>query len=290
VLAPAVAQIARIARQMRNPRRIGAKIIVVTVTAMGAFVPPAAAQGVGPVLVVGDSLEVGTEPYLRQELSGVQLDVDAKTSRPSSDGLAVLRSALGPEHEVVVFDLGTNDDPGAPDALAANLQAAADAAAGRCLVFATINRPPLGGVSDDGLNQAVDEVATATGARIADWRSVAQQPGVLQPDGVHATPSGYQQRARVVADAIRSCGGSGGGGGGGAGPVLEVEPPKPADPAPRPQAGPGLALLAAPVFAIADRAAAILGFARAAIDGLRRALDPGLAWATRVVRRIGEQP
>jgi hypothetical protein len=265
---------------------------VVCVAATVVALPSVAtAQSPGPVLVVGDSLEVGTEPYLRQELSGVQLDVDAKTSRPSSDGLTVLRSALGPQHEVVVFDLGTNDDPANPDALAANLEAAAEIAGGRCLVFATINRPPLAGVSDDGLNQAVERVAAATGARVADWRSAAQEPGVLQPDGVHATASGYGVRAKIVADAIRSCGSGGGGApGGGGGATLKTLPPKPAE-APAPdESGPGLALLAAPVVAIVDRAVAILGFARTAIAGLHRALDPGLAMARRVLGRIAEQP
>jgi len=283
---------------MGIPRRIGVQITAIGAVAMGVLVPlavalapPAVAQSPGPVLVVGDSLEVGTEPNLRRELPGVQLDVDAKTSRPSSDGLAVLESALGPEHEVVVFDLGTNDDPSNPDALAANLESAARIAGDRCLVLATINRPPLGGVSDAGLNQAVDRVAAASGAEIADWRSAARRPGVLQPDGVHATASGYELRAQIVADAIRSCRSGGGGSLGAAGGgTLEIRPPKPAAAPDAPESGPGLALLAVPVVAIVDRAAELLGFARAALTGLRRALDPGIAVARRVVRRIAERP
>lgn len=260
-----------------------------SIAALAVTLPSVAtAQGPGPVLVVGDSLEVGTEPYLRQELGGVELDVDAKTSRPSSDGLAVLEGALGPQHEVVVFDLGTNDDPSNPEGLAANLEAAAEIAGGRCLVFATINRPPLNGVSDDGLNGAVEQVAAATDARIADWRSAASRPGVLQPDGVHATPSGYALRAGLVADAIRSCsaGGSPGGGGG----ELKTLPPKPVKAPAPPELGPGFAVLAAPVLAIADRASAIFGFARGAIAALESALDSAFDLGGRLVRRIGDQP
>lgn len=241
------------------------------------------------MLVVGDSLEVGTEPYLRKELGGVELDVDAKTSRPSSDGLAVLEAAIGAQHEVVVFDLGTNDDPANPSGLAANLESAAQIAGDRCLVFATINRPPLAGVSDDGLNGAVEQVAGATGARIADWRSAASEPGVLQPDGVHATASGYALRASLIADAIRSCSAGGGSPGGGGG-ELKTLPPKPVEAPAPPEVGPGLALLAVPVVEIAGRAVAVLGFARDTLAGLRDALDPALALAARVVRRIGERP
>ena len=73
-------------------------------------VAPVAGQGAGgSALVVGDSLEVGSGPYLRGALAGVALELDAKRSRSSTAGLGVLASKRGPEHEVVVFPLGTND-------------------------------------------------------------------------------------------------------------------------------------------------------------------------------------
>jgi len=65
---------------------------------------------------------------------------------PSGTGVAVLGSRLGAEHDVVVFPLGSNDS--SPDALAASLEAAASLAGPRCLVVATIARPPLGGATD----------------------------------------------------------------------------------------------------------------------------------------------
>ena len=76
------------------------------------------------VLYVGDSLGVGTSPYLRQQLDGTALSVDAEIGRPSGVGVDVLRSEIAPEHDAVIFDLGTNDDPANPDALAADLAAA----------------------------------------------------------------------------------------------------------------------------------------------------------------------
>jgi hypothetical protein len=97
------------------------------------------------LLYVGDSLGVGTAPVLRQALGDLALDVDARTGRPSGVGVEVLASAIGPEHQVVVLDLGTNDDPAAPELLAADLAAAREIAADRCLVVATLNRPPLNG-------------------------------------------------------------------------------------------------------------------------------------------------
>ena len=67
------------------------------------------------VLYVGDSLGVGTSPYLRQQLDGVAISVDAEIGRPSGAGVDVLRSEIAPRARASIFDLGTNDDPAAPD-------------------------------------------------------------------------------------------------------------------------------------------------------------------------------
>src|ERR687896_1100788 len=102
-----------------------------------------AASAAASVLVVGDSLEVGSAPHLRAALGGTALDVDAEPGRTSSQGVGVLARRLRPSHEVVVFPLGTNDT--SADAFAASLASAAQLAGGRCLVVATIARRPLRG-------------------------------------------------------------------------------------------------------------------------------------------------
>jgi hypothetical protein len=174
------------------------------VAAVVALALPAPASGA--VLVVGDSLEVGSGPQLERELEGIAVTIDARRGRPSPEGVAVLRARLRPEHEVVVFDLGTNDPPAQPDVLAASLGAARDLAGGRCLVVASIQRPPLDGVTADGLDAVVRDFAARTpNTRLADWRAATSEPGVLAPDGIHGTPAGYALRARLVADAVRAC-------------------------------------------------------------------------------------
>lgn len=166
----------------------------------------AAATATAQVLYVGDSLGVGTAPELRARLGGVSVDVDAKTSRPSSAGLELLAPLLEPGHEVVVFDLGTNDDPGAPGALAANLAAARELAGDRCLVVATLNRPPLNGVPVDGLNRAIAAFsARDPGTRLVDWHAAAAADPGLLTDGVHADPAGYERRGELFANAVSSC-------------------------------------------------------------------------------------
>ena len=200
------------------------------------------------VLYVGDSLGVGTEPYLRDQLGGVELDVDAKTSRPSGAGVDVLGAAIAPEHEVVVFDLGTNDDPGAPDALAANLAAAREIADDRCVVVATLNRPPLNGVTVDGLNRVLLRFAlTDPATELVDWHAaVAEDPGLLL-DGVHARPEGYALRGGLFAEAIGACLAGGGGGAPSEPDIPEPDPdhqprtelPEPDSVAPPPPGAPG---------------------------------------------------
>jgi hypothetical protein len=237
--------------------RLLATLISITLVGLGA---PDGASAQGGVLVIGDSLEVGTGPYLRQELADVQVTVDARESRPSGDGLTVLRSRLSPEHSVVVFDLGVNDDPAQPDTLAADLAAARAAVADRCLVVATLTRPPYRGVSIEGLNGAITEfVASSPPAELADWRSAAlSTPGALQPDGVHGTPAGYALRAQVVAEAVYACLAGESEHQGGAG--LGVAEPRSGLGELRPQPSPGpLALLMSElghlVVALADRLA-----------------------------------
>jgi hypothetical protein len=166
-----------------------------------------APAAVGPVLVVGDSLEVGTGPYLRSELLSTPITIDAEVGRPSSEGLRILRERLQPEHKVVVFDLGTNDNPSQVAALGRTLAAARELVGGRCLVVSTLQRPPVHGVTEDGMNQLIADFASANAnVRLVEWEAATSaNPRILRPDGVHATAAGYAERARLVASAIEEC-------------------------------------------------------------------------------------
>lgn len=172
-----------------------------------ALVPSQAEAQSGPVLVVGDSLEVGTGPHLRRELASVPVTVDARRGRPSSEGVRVLRERLRPNHKVVVFDLGTNDDPSRAASFARNLATVRDIAGDRCLVASTLTRPPVNGVSVAAMNRTVRDFVDATpDARLNDWEAAVRgNPALLAADDVHATPAGYAARARLVAAAIEEC-------------------------------------------------------------------------------------
>jgi dienelactone hydrolase len=172
----------------------------------------AAAPAAGSVLDVGDSLSLGTAPYLRARLSESVVS-DGRVGRPSPEAVGVLRSKFSGQR-VVVFDAGVNDDPARPSTLSHDLASVRGLVGGHCLVVATMSRPPYRGVTVDGLNRAVRSfAASSSNVQLVDWRSFAvSHPRLINGDGVHPTPEGYRQRAGLFAQAISACGSSGGGG------------------------------------------------------------------------------
>lgn len=179
-------------------------------TAAAVAIPAAAGAA---VLVVGDSLGVGTEPALRAALPDTEIAADSRNGRPSPEGVSVLSELLRPEHDAVVFDLGTNDGNAAVAVTAGSLATARELTGDRCLVIATLNRPPLAGIPIDGQNAMIRRFAASTpNVALVEWNDAAAgTPGVLQADGVHATSAGYAYRGALFADAVRSCLTNGGG-------------------------------------------------------------------------------
>ncbi|HEY2638193.1 MAG TPA: hypothetical protein VGI54_12425 [Solirubrobacteraceae bacterium] len=173
--------------------------------ALVALAPAAPAAGAG-VLVVGDSLAVGTAPYLKHELKGIPIRFDVKVGRPSPEGVRLLQRELRPDDDVVVFDLGTNDAPSVPAVLSADLARVKRIVGSRCIVVATVNRPPVGRITTSGLNAALRAFAAASdNVLLVPWHDEAQAPGVLGPDHTHATAAGYAARGKVFAEAVNAC-------------------------------------------------------------------------------------
>jgi hypothetical protein len=108
----------------------------------------------------------------------------------------------------VVFDLGVNDDPSQPALLARNLEAVRKRVGDRCLVVSTLSRPPLNGVTIDGMNRVItDFVSSTPGAQLFDWHDATESdPSLLGPDRLHPGSTGYAKRARLLAEVIESCG------------------------------------------------------------------------------------
>jgi len=178
----------------------------------------------GQALVVGDSLAEGTEAPLARLLPGWRIRTSAYTGRPTADGVSEI-TGTGNIPAVLVVSLGTNDDPSATSTFQGQVETVLRAAGpSRCVIWANIVRPPYGGVSYTGYNRVLTRLAaTNPNLTIVDWVGIVRRnPGILAPDGVHATPSGYEERARAIAAAMTGCGTGtsfGGAGYGGSGAV-----------------------------------------------------------------------
>jgi hypothetical protein len=157
------------------------------------------------VVVIGDSLAVGMRDDLPAVLPDFQLSVDAVTGRPLAAGMAIARQTDTAD-AVLALSLFTNDDPRHVDELDAAVRASVRAS--RCAVWATIVRPPYGGVSYRTANVRLQALAAELGPRlqIVPWaETIAAEPELLEPDGVHATAAGYHRRAVLYAEAVRAC-------------------------------------------------------------------------------------
>lgn len=143
-------------------------------------------QSTGRTVLVGDSLGVGTSPYL----GGIKSD--AVVGRSSASGVQALRQfARGGDVGRVLFDLGTND--ASASQLAASIRQAQHIAPDATLYVPTVNGPDadhknalLRHLAQDGRITLIDTSGLATG-----------------PDGIHLTATGYRRRAALIRQALR---------------------------------------------------------------------------------------
>jgi hypothetical protein len=170
---------------------------------------PATAQALSRRLLVdGDSLAVGTKPYLPQQLKGWKLIQSATVSRHAFQGADVMRSYGRSLPRVIHVSLGTNDDPRAVGAFRAAIRDVMDVAGPRrCVVWTNIVRPPVGGASYAGYNRALGrESRLRENLRVVNWvRMVRENPQWVVGDGVHVNVDGYRARAKAVARSVRGC-------------------------------------------------------------------------------------
>ena len=160
------------------------------------------------LVLIGDSLGEGIEPYLPGLLSGWSVQSNSKTSRPLGTGMGILANTPVDGPTVLAFSLFTNDSPGNVAALESAVRTSLQRAGPRgCAVWATIRRPPFEGVSYAAANRMLEQLATQNPRlRVVPWaETTAANPSWLGRDGVHATSTGYRARAQMYADAARSC-------------------------------------------------------------------------------------
>lgn len=181
---------------------------IATAAAALALLGAAPSAGAAPrVLVVGDSLEELTSPYLSRYLPGVSLTVNAVGGSNSYQIFDLFQESYDPSQSVIVFDAGTNDNPAYSEILAGNLRKVAAEVGNRCMVVPTIHGFTVDGIDNRGKNRVVAQFAASRpGTQVPDWARVAEtQPQMLQSDGLHPTPEGAELRAQLIAQGILGC-------------------------------------------------------------------------------------
>jgi lysophospholipase L1-like esterase len=191
----------------RRPRRALAALIAATTCAAvgaGTFAAPVFA-GADDVLVVGDSLAVGTKPFLPEMLGGRNVLTAAKSGITTPQGMDIVRRELRiVTPHVIVISLGTNDGSD-PKKFADRLRRTmALLPEDSCVVWATIIRPARKG-DYRGLNRVLHQ-AKRRDPRIVvvDWEHAVTGGAVYLPDGLHADEAGYRYRSAMIADAVNT--------------------------------------------------------------------------------------
>jgi len=155
--------------------------------------------------LVGDSLNVGVEPYLRDELRGWQLDTEDEVGRSPATGVERLRTRGTVLAPYVVVSLGTNDPSGGAEAFRGEVnEVLRIAGPSRCVVWVAISRD---GNDYEAFNAVLREAASSSpNLQVVDWPSLVRgHPTYLTADGIHASPDGYRARARAIVAAMRDC-------------------------------------------------------------------------------------
>jgi len=153
------------------------------------------------VFVVGDSLTVGTAPYLRRALRPKvrALSINAQVSRFTGPGIAKLTTKRAQKAHIWVVALGTNDGPSTQQTRK-NVKRVMRLAGKRSVIWVNVVRP--GGYG--GVNRVLrKEDRARSNLSVLDWASVIRsRSSLLAGDRVHLTSNGYKVRATLTMRAV----------------------------------------------------------------------------------------
>jgi lysophospholipase L1-like esterase len=188
---------------------LGALAVVVAAAPTGPSAARSGRHTVGKRLfVVGDSLAVGTRPYLPRYLHGWRIRSSVSISKHAPEGASELGRRRRGLPSVVVASLGTNDDPHAVSSFEGSVRKSLRAVGKHgCVVWPNIVRPAVAGASYAGYNRVLDRIARRNDhLRVVDWAAIAaHNRGWFGPDGVHPIATGYTVRAAAIAKQVRRC-------------------------------------------------------------------------------------
>jgi hypothetical protein len=149
---------------------------------------------------IGDSVMLGAKRDLISTLQPPwQVSVDAKVSRPTPDGLAIIQADPPAYADVAVIQLGTNDG-GIPDVYEQHVAEIADALGKSDLLMWLTTAEVRSYYADD--NDVVRHVlGEHPNAIVADWNRVYPRDDVSS-DGLHLGPTAAATMAHLVASLV----------------------------------------------------------------------------------------
>jgi len=168
--------------------------------------PAAAGSQAGTVVVVGDSLATGLEPFLGPLVAPHAIVWDVDAGRTTPEGLVRLRARLREQTpRAVLISLGTNDGPHA-DRFRDRIRRALRAIpAGVCVVWADIDRPARKGPYRPMNAVLAGEARRDPRLRLVHWHHAVARHRVHLRDGIHPDTAGFEYRSRLFAHALARC-------------------------------------------------------------------------------------
>ena len=163
-----------------------------------ALPPSSTVEPDGPTaFMIGDSILDGGQYEIAAALPDWTLGVDALNGRASSSGPAIAEAQAGAGHDVVVIELGTNDQ--SVTAFRDNAREMLSALKGTSLVVWQTVQGPIEVVAAEEINATIRElVAPRPTVAIADWAGLVGEEE-LSYDGVHPDVGQEDAMARIVA-------------------------------------------------------------------------------------------
>jgi hypothetical protein len=187
--------------RLRRVQAVVTAAIVLAGLAFAVGAPGAAAVPPRPrLLVIGDSIILGTGGNIAADLPDWDVTFDAAVSRSTEAGLAALQTH-GTDYQFVVIALGANDG-GTPGVFAPRVADLLGALATvPHVLWLTIHEARPYYAQTNAIIRS--EVAHHPNAAVGDWNA-AIKPGDVGEDGLHLTPQGSTDMASWVAGIVRT--------------------------------------------------------------------------------------
>jgi hypothetical protein len=148
--------------------------------------------------VIGDSLTVGAKAFWTQveQSAATVLSVDARSGRPTREGVRILRDQPLNAGETLVFALGTNDSNRYEPFKALIDEVMAEAGSTNLVVWPTVWRK---GPSSE-INRALwDAMKRYQNLRVLEWTAeLTAHPEYLASDNVHYGRTGHEAMVRFI--------------------------------------------------------------------------------------------